>query len=153
MGGRSVQDGIQLLDQHKIATARTPNEAVTGFANLVRYARTRDILYETPHEVPLDYPPARASLRTELQDVLSSAPDMLDASQAKSILSAYGIAVSRPWPAGSAEQAAPDAIIQAITVQPMVVQVGGIELMRGMKKDPIFGPVIMVGVGGSTSAP
>ena len=48
----------------------------------------------------------------------------------------------------SARQARPDADIQAVSVQPMVSLPGGIELILGAKKDPIFGPVIMVGFGG-----
>jgi acetyltransferase len=45
-------------------------------------------------------------------------------------------------------RARPDARIQAVSVQPMVALPGGIELIIGAKKDPVFGPVIMVGVGG-----
>ena len=36
----------------------------------------------------------------------------------------------------------------AVSVQPMVSLPGGIELIIGTKKDPVFGPVIMVGFGG-----
>ena len=36
----------------------------------------------------------------------------------------------------------------AVSVQPMVSLPGGIELIIGAKKDPVFGPVIMVGLGG-----
>ncbi len=35
-----------------------------------------------------------------------------------------------------------------VSVQPMVSLPGGIELIIGAKKDPVFGPVIMVGFGG-----
>ncbi len=45
-------------------------------------------------------------------------------------------------------QARPDARIHAVSVQPMVSLPGGIELIIGAKKDPVFGPVIMVGFGG-----
>ncbi len=45
-------------------------------------------------------------------------------------------------------QARPDAEICAVSVQPMVSLPGGIELIIGAKKDPVFGPVIMVGIGG-----
>lgn len=38
--------------------------------------------------------------------------------------------------------------IQGITVQKMIKTRGGIELILGAKKDPTFGPVIMVGSGG-----
>jgi acetyltransferase len=42
----------------------------------------------------------------------------------------------------------PTATIRAVTVQPMVTAPGGMELIIGAKKDPVFGPVIMVGLGG-----
>ena len=48
----------------------------------------------------------------------------------------------------SVRQARPDALIEGVSVQPMVSLPGGIELIVGAKKDPVFGPVIMVGFGG-----
>ncbi len=48
----------------------------------------------------------------------------------------------------SVRHARPDAQICAVSVQPMVSLPGGIELIVGTKKDPVFGPVIMVGFGG-----
>ena len=44
--------------------------------------------------------------------------------------------------------AQPDAKITAMSVQSMVSLPGGMELILGAKKDPVFGPVIMVGCGG-----
>ncbi len=46
------------------------------------------------------------------------------------------------------QQARPDAVIHAVSVQPMVSLPGAMELIIGAKKDPVFGPVIMVGIGG-----
>ena len=51
----------------------------------------------------------------------------------------------------SVRNARPDAQISAVSVQPMVSLPGGIELIIGTKKDPVFGPVIMVGFGGITA--
>lgn len=42
----------------------------------------------------------------------------------------------------------PDADIQGVTVQRMVTAASGVELILGVKRDPVFGPVIMVGAGG-----
>jgi len=42
----------------------------------------------------------------------------------------------------------PDAEIQGVTVQPMIADVDGVRLIVGSKRDPVFGPVIMVGAGG-----
>ena len=45
-------------------------------------------------------------------------------------------------------EARPDAEIRGVSVQRMVSLPGSIELIVGAKKDPVFGPVIMVGFGG-----
>ena len=43
---------------------------------------------------------------------------------------------------------APDADIEGFAVQPMVVRKQAQELILGMSRDPIFGPVILFGAGG-----
>jgi acetyltransferase len=45
----------------------------------------------------------------------------------------------------------PDAVLQGATVQPMITAVHGAELILGSKQDPIFGSVLMVGLGGITA--
>ena len=45
----------------------------------------------------------------------------------------------------------PDAKIEGVTVQKMVNTKGGIELIVGTKKDPVFGTVMLVGMGGTTA--
>lgn len=45
----------------------------------------------------------------------------------------------------------PDAHIMGATVQKMVTHPNGFELILGMKKDPVFGAVIMVGMGGTAA--
>jgi acetyltransferase len=45
----------------------------------------------------------------------------------------------------------PNAKIDGVTVQKMVNTKGGIELIVGTKKDPIFGTVMLVGMGGTTA--
>jgi acetyltransferase len=42
----------------------------------------------------------------------------------------------------------PDAWIEGVTVQRMITTASGVELIVGVKRDPVFGPVIMVGMGG-----
>ena len=42
--------------------------------------------------------------------------------------------------------AAPRARIEGVLVSPMVI--GGVELILGTKRDPVFGPVVLVGLGG-----
>ena len=49
---------------------------------------------------------------------------------------------------GRAKQFRPDAEILGVTVQKMVTYPNSFELIMGAKKDPVFGSVIMVGMGG-----
>lgn len=48
-------------------------------------------------------------------------------------------------------QKKPDAQIDGVTIQKMVETKGAIELIVGIKKDPIFGTVMLVGMGGTTA--
>ena len=48
-------------------------------------------------------------------------------------------------------KAKPDVRVEGITVQPMIQLSNAIELIFGSKKDPVFGPVILVGFGGVTA--
>lgn len=47
-----------------------------------------------------------------------------------------------------AREARPEADVQGVTVQPMVRDRNGFEMILGAKKDPTFGAVLMVGMGG-----
>ena len=49
------------------------------------------------------------------------------------------------------KQRRPDANIQGITVQKMIRTSDGVEMILGIKKDPIFGTVMLVGMGGTTA--
>ncbi len=51
----------------------------------------------------------------------------------------------------TAAQKRPDARIEGVTVQRMVNTKDGIELIVGTKKDPTFGTVMLVGMGGTTA--
>ena len=44
-------------------------------------------------------------------------------------------------------QRGPDARIDGVTVQPMIRAADGLELILGIKKDPVFGTVILAGHG------
>ncbi len=48
------------------------------------------------------------------------------------------------------QKSRPDATIDGISIQPMIVKPNGRELMVGVTNDPVFGPVITFGAGGTT---
>ena len=48
-----------------------------------------------------------------------------------------------------ARRLAPGARLEGVTVQPMVARENGVEMILGIKKDPVFGTVVMAGRGGT----
>jgi acetyltransferase len=201
MGGASVREGVGLLNQAGIATYSTPEQAVRAFMTLVAYARNLDILYETPRDIQIAFPPERRTLRERFASIVAGEGEILSESLSKSLLESYGIPVTRPAPAVTSEEAVasaaaigypvvlkilspdithktdvggvaldledadsvrsafervtqqaarkrPDARIDGVTVQRMVREKDGFELILGVKKDPTFGSVILVGMGG-----
>ena len=199
MGAESVREGTDVLHQAGVPTADSPAEAIQAMLNLANYSRNLEVLHETPREFSSH--PDRESMRASLGHYFRMGRDVLYEAEAKACLKAYGIAVTEPREAHSADEAAalarqigfpvvlkvispqithktdvggvelslsdegqvrvaysrmfacvrenaPAATISAVSVQPMITRAGGLELILGARKDPVFGPVIMVGLGG-----
>jgi acetyltransferase len=204
IGGRRIQEGDQILTAAGIPTYPTPEGAVNAFMHLVSYARNLEFLYETPRDIPVAMSLDLAGLRRKYAGLWRSSAEILSESESKALLEAYGIPVTKTYPAQSADEAAriadeigypvvlkvlspqithktdvggvalniraeegvrvafaelvksaaekmPGADIVGVTVQKMVHLTDGIELIAGMKKDPTFGAVLMVGAGGITA--
>ncbi len=201
LGGASMREGVQVLSRAGVATYDTPDQAVQAFMTLVAYARNLKTLYETPREIPVEFPLDRQELRARFAAVAPAEGDTLSEAGAKTVLGAYGIPVTLPVPAANADaavrtsaqlgypvvvkldspdvthktdvggvaldladeaavrsafervtsaarRARPDARITGVTVQRMVRARDSIELIVGARQDPIFGTVILVGLGG-----
>ncbi len=203
VGGRSMREGIELLNRAGVATYATPEQAVHAFMTLVSYGRNIETLYEVPRDMPVEFPVDREHVREEFLVMRGQEGEVFSESASKRLLEAYGIPVAMPRLARSADEAAEtarafstaavlkiaspqithktdaggvildvrgeddvraafDALlagarragakrIDGVTVQPMVREEGSIELILGMRRDPIFGPVILVGLGGITA--
>lgn len=204
LGGAAMRDGTNLLNEAGIPTYPTPEQAVKAFMTLVSYARNLEILYETPKDIPVDRPVDRKSLRARFAGVLTGTEGALSEALSKELLSAYGIPVTRPIAAATADNAvraadaagypvvlkilspdithksdvggvaldlgnagavraafesmmetvarkAPGTLLEGATVQKMVRAGDGIEMILGIKKDPTFGTVVMVGMGGTAA--
>ncbi len=107
LGGASMREGIRLLNEAGVPTYQTPERAVNAFMTLVSYARNLGILYETPKDVSVGLPADRTETRAAFTEIFRrSAADILPESVSKDLLAAYGIPVTRPEPARSAEEAA-----------------------------------------------
>ncbi len=56
MGGPRVREGIRLFNEAGIPTYSSPEKGVRSFMYLVSYSRNREVLYETPREIPVEFP-------------------------------------------------------------------------------------------------
>lgn len=214
MGGPMVRAGHQILHEASIPAYSSPEQAVHAFMHLVSYASRRELLQETPRDVPITWAHDRVGLRRDFLATHigpeaparsdTTAPTFLSEDDSKALLAAYGIPVSQPIAAATVDEAVdaarrigfpvvmkirspeithktdvggvaldltneadvktafgrmldsvksirPDAIIQGVTIQPMITAARGVELLVGAKQDPVFGSVILVGAGGVTA--
>jgi len=105
LGGATMREGTDLLNEAGIPTYPTPEQAVRAFMTLVSYARNLEILYETPKDVRVDLPVHRDVLRGRFAEILTAAEGALSEALSKELLAFYGIPVTRPVPAATADEA------------------------------------------------
>jgi acetyltransferase len=105
MGGVSMAAGIELFNKAGIPTYSAPEQAVRAFMYLVSYAKTREVLYETPRDLPVEFPLHRSKLRAVFDTILSEGHDILTETTSKALLDAYEIPVTKPYVARSSDDA------------------------------------------------
>jgi acetyltransferase len=202
LGGQSMRESIPILTDSGIAAYKTPEDAIRAFMTLVDYQRNLEALYETPKDVPLEFPTNRDELHAKFIAEHFGSLSVLPEDSSKLLLETYGIPTTRPQPAKSPSAAVtaaaligypvvlkihspdithktdvggvmldledagmvraaynrivdgartrrPDARISGVTVQRMVKMKDALEMILGVKKDPVFGTVMMVGMGGT----
>ena len=105
LGGASMREGTALLNEAGVPTYTTPEQAVNAFMTLVSYARNLEILYETPRDISVEFPVDRDETRRRFAKLLSPAGRTLSENDSKDLLASYGIPVTRPEPASTADEA------------------------------------------------
>lgn len=201
IGGKSMQEGMEILAEAGIPAYSTPEQAIGAFMTLVAYSRNLKALYETPRNVPVEFSVDRFEFKTEFESILKHDQPVLSEELSKQLLEAYGVPTARPRPASTADEAVllasqigypvvlkilspdishktdaggvilnltderavreaferiianaaafnPKARLEGVTVQPMINTKDGVELILGIKQDPVFGTVLMAGMGG-----
>jgi acetyltransferase len=202
LGGQSMRESIPILTDSGIAAYKTPEDAIRAFMTLVDYQRNLEALYETPKDVPLEFPMDREKRRAQFIAKHFGGSDILPEDVSKSLLETYGISTTRPYAAKTASEAVrtaarlgypvvlkvhspeithktdvggvmldledegmvrnafdrimanaaarrPGARLLGVTVQRMVRTKDALEMILGIKKDPVFGTVMLVGMGGT----
>jgi acetyltransferase len=105
MGGDEVEDGLERLSGAGVAAWSFPEHAVGAFMSLVRYARLREALYETPRAIPVALSVDRQRVARKLVAAHGADGDVLSETASKELLDAYGIPVTEPELASSADEA------------------------------------------------
>ena len=133
LGGTSMDKARKILNEKEILTYDTPEKAIRAFVGLYRHSRNIDMLNEIPVRRDIKLKINREQAGSIIESHMKNAPLPLSETDAKTVLGAYGIPVSRAEPA-QANVPAPD-----------------YELYFGAKLDARFGPVIKFGMGGPMS--
>lgn len=136
LGEGAAVEARRLFAEHRIPTYETPGKAVRGFMHLVRYKRNQELLMQTPQSVAEHFQPDLDTARDVIHGALADGRQWLTAPEARAVLAAYEIPVAD----GGAEEAARYAAGG---------RTGQYELVAGIADDPLFGPVILFGAGGS----
>ena len=199
MGADDVEAGSRALTAKGIPVYDNPEEAVTCFNIMARYARNQELLAETPETVPAEFKPKTAANQRLLNRVRDGEREAFNETEAKQFIANYGLASPPHAAAATAADASrhaakfgfpvamkilspdilhktdvngvslnlrskravtlafrqimadaarlrPKAHLQGVMVEKMVSK--KYELFIGSKKDPVFGPVILFGMGG-----
>jgi len=126
LGGAAVAGARQVFADAGLPSYDTPEKAVRAFSQVVQYARNQALLIEVPGQVPAHSVPERQAARQLVQAARAAGQAELARPELAAVLAAYGLPLAPGGGAGDAQQ-----------------------LRIGMHVDPVFGPAISVGLGGS----
>jgi acetyltransferase len=93
LGADGVAEARHLFSEAGIPTYGTPEAAIGGFMQMVRYRRNQDLLMQVPPAASSDVVPDRTTARAVVRKALELNRPMLSEPDAKEILAAYGIPV------------------------------------------------------------
>jgi acetyltransferase len=202
LGGDNMAPARQLLTAAGMPGYETPEDAVEGFLQMVRYRHSQQLLEQSPSAQGEEFVPDRALARTVIEEALECGRYVLTEPEAKTVLACYGIPVVETDVTDRVEGAVllaqrigfpvalkvlspdithksdiggvmldlltpddvrnaalairerlrahqPEARLLGFSVQAMARRPGAQELIVGASTDPVFGPVILFGQGGT----
>ena len=104
LGTDSITQADAMLARAGLPTFATPEEAVTGFLQLVAYHENQQQLMETPPSVAEDFEPDPETARAVIAAALAEGRSMLTEPESKRVLAAYAIPVVETVVARSLEE-------------------------------------------------
>jgi acetyltransferase len=106
LGGDSVTQARHIFSEAGIPAYDTPEEAVYGFLQIVRYRHNQNLLMQVPPSASDDSIPDREKARAIVKHALAAGRQMLSEPEAMLMLEAYGISVAETRIASSPDEAA-----------------------------------------------
>ncbi len=103
MGGKSLQEGVNILNQSRIPTYTFPEQAVNALRGMVLYSRFKAEMLE--EEETLKHTGDHKTVKSVFYDVLKEKRLVLRGDEATQIAEAYDIPVSNIYLAKTAEEA------------------------------------------------
>lgn len=105
LGGDSVSAARHMFADAGLPTYDTPEKAVRGFMQMVRFQQNQQLLMEVPPAGSHQYGEDRSRARQVVRQVLASGRDMLSEFESKLVLGAYGIPIVETRVVETPEQA------------------------------------------------
>jgi acetyltransferase len=143
-GARLIIDGA-MLEHRKVLTEMESKALLSAFHIPVAHT----MVAHSPSEAlliaqQLGFPVAMKINSHDISHKTDAGGVILNLNSAHGVLAAYQHIID------TVHISQPDASMDGISIEPMVVKPNGRELMIGVTNDPVFGPVITFGAGGTT---
>ena len=104
MGEESVVAAREILNEKRIPTFVTPEQAVKNFIYMYRYQDNLRLLLETPADILKDFLPEKGKVASIIKDASQRRKLLFNLHEAKDILNAYGIPVIKTLKAVSEDE-------------------------------------------------
>ncbi|VXB11977.1 bifunctional acetate--CoA ligase family protein/GNAT family N-acetyltransferase [Massilia sp. 9I] len=105
LGGAAVLDARAIASGARLPAFRTPEDAVSGFLQLVHYRRNQNLLMEVPPSMAGTVAPDRAAARALVREAIAKGRYLLSDPETKAILRTYGMAVVETRRAATVDEA------------------------------------------------
>ncbi|MEO7496619.1 MAG: GNAT family N-acetyltransferase [Massilia sp.] len=105
LGGDSVAEARRIFSESGIPTFATPEDAVSGFLQIVHYRQNQNLLMQVPPAACSAVLVDRAGARAVIHAALAEGRYLLSEPESKAVLAAYGIPVVQTRTANSIEAA------------------------------------------------
>jgi acetyltransferase len=91
MGYETVDEANRILNQNRIPTYSTPEQAIKTYLYMNQYKRNLELLYQTPEELPVDSSPPKRPINVIIAEAVKENRENLTEIESKQILENYRI--------------------------------------------------------------